>query len=387
MITRKRIIRGGLALLLLLLVVAGLFAWRLSRQINIRALRGEGEVANLQLPDGFAATVFASGLDGPRFMAVAPDGTLVVAERLANQIVALRDEDGDGSADSRQIIADNLNRPHSVVYHEGAWYVGVPNGVVKLVDADGDGSAETRATIIDDLPSSGAHTTRTVEFLPDGRMVVSIGSSCNVCDEEDARRAAIVVYDDAQGSGERLFATGLRNAVGLAIEPRTGTLWASNNGRDLMGDDTPPETIYQVNDGAHYGWPRCHSGNIIDPDMGTAGDCNDVVAPIVEMQAHSAPLGLTFYDGDSFPADYQGDLFIAFHGSWNRSEPTGYKIVRLGFADGNPAAQVEDFATGWLDSSTGQAAGRPVDVVVGGDGALYVSDDKGGLIYRIAAVR
>lgn len=180
------------------------------------------------------------------------------------------------------------------------------------------------------------------------------------------------------------MASGLRNAVGLAVRPATGELWATNNGRDLMGDELPPETVYVIEDGADYGWPYCHSDDVVDPDLGFDGACDGVPEPAVEMQAHSAPLGLAFYNGDMFPEAYRGDLFIAFHGSWNRSVPTGYKVVRLPFENGEPAAAVVDFATGWLDRETGDASGRPVDVLVGSDGALYISDDKGGYIYRIS---
>lgn len=374
----------GLFILLLLLGGVGLYAW-LSQQVNLAGFTSPAGTVDVNLPPGFQANVFASGLNGPRFMHIGPDGHLYVADRGNDRIVVLPDTDNDGTADETRVFASDIPAPHSIVWHEGSWYVGITSGVVRLTDSDGDGTADQRQTIIDDYPTSGSHSTRTVEFLPDGRMVVSIGSSCNVCEEEDPRRAAVVIYDDASGTGERLFATGLRNAVGLAIHPTTGELWASNNGRDLMGDDTPPENIYIVQDGRDYGWPTCHSGDIIDPDMGQLGACAGVAQPVVRMQAHSAPLGLTFYDGDQFPAQYQGDLFIAFHGSWNRSVPTGYKVVRLPMNDeGQPAAdQIEDFATGWLNQETGDASGRPVDVTVGDDGALFVSDDKAGLIYRI----
>lgn len=374
-----------LVIVIVVAVIGGIFAYRyVSQLVNVRPITGSGAVAEVELPPGFRANVFAEGLNGPRFMALGPDGVLHVADRGNGRIVALPDADGDGVADEMRVVADDLTAPHSLVYHEqeAAWFVGVPTGVVLLADEDGDGVAEQREMVIDDYPTGG-HNTRTVEFLPDGRMVVSVGSSCNVCEEEDPRRATIVIYDGPDGSGERVYAGGLRNAVGLAIHPNTGELWASNNGRDLMGDDTPPETIYRVEDGADYGWPYCHSNHIVDPDLGFEGACEGVEAPVVEMQAHSAPLGLTFYDGDLFPPDYQGDLFIAFHGSWNRSVPTGYKVVRLPFEDGQPANEVVDFATGWLDRETNNAPGRPVDVVVGADGALYVSDDKGGFIYRI----
>lgn len=383
--TRKRLRRSVAALVAVGLVAAAAFAWRFSRQINITPARSPAGEATLTLPPGFSATVFASGLNGPRFMAVGPEGDLYVADRRAGRIVALPDADGDGVADSVRVVAADLNQPHSLVYHDGAWYVGEPGAVIRLVDSNGDGVADSRSAVVDDLPAGGSHTTRTVAFLPDGRMVVSIGSSCNICDEDDPRRAAVVVYDGPDGGGERVLARGLRNAVGLALQPGTGLLWASNNGRDLMGDDLPPETIYIVEDGADYGWPDCHAGTIVDPDRNRPDACVGVAQPQVTMQAHSAPLGLTFYDGDRFPEAYQGDLFVAFHGSWNRSVPTGYKIVRLDFADGElVSAEPTDFATGWLDPAADEAAGRPVDVTVGSDGALYISDDKAGFIYRIA---
>ncbi|MEM7800865.1 MAG: PQQ-dependent sugar dehydrogenase [Chloroflexota bacterium] len=374
--------------LFLLLVIIGtaIFAYvRYFRFINVSAIRSEATETNVLLPAQFESTVFASGLETPRFMGVDDSGVLHVADRRASAIIALPDENGDGVADEHVVVASDLGLPHSITWHEGAWYVGVPSGVIRLIDEDGDLVADVQEVVVDGITTDGSHTTRTVDFLPDGRMVLSVGSTCNVCDEEDERRATILIYDDKEGNGERILATGLRNAVGLDVYPETGELWASNNGRDLMGDDEPPETIHIIEDGLDYGWPTCHSGRIIDPDMGSPGDCEGVETPIVEMQAHSAPLGITFYDGDQFPTEYQGDLFIAFHGSWNRSVPTGYKVVRLDFDEaGNPASAVEDFATGWLNDEDGSSSGRPTGVTVGGDGALYVTDDKGGFIYRIA---
>ncbi len=369
-----------LGLLLLALALGGIYVYHtfLSR-VNFAGSVGAGGAATVRVPPGFSVNVFAEGLDGPRFIAFGPDGVLYVAERGAGRIVALPDGDGDGRADALQPVAEGLDRPHSLVYHEGAWYVGLPGSVVRLAPDGGSGTTPT--VVVGDLPSGGAHTTRTVAFLPDGRMVVAIGSSCNVCVEDDPRRAAIMVYN-ADGSDGRLLATGLRNAVGLAIEPESGALWATNNGRDLMGDDTPPETVVIVNDGDHFGWPACHAGNIIDPDFGAPGACEGVVAPVVTLQAHMAPLGLAFYTGQTFPDDYRGDLFIALHGSWNRPEPVGYKVMRVPMAGGQVAGPAEDFATGWL--TDGQVFGRPVGLAVGPDGALYVSDDRGGFIYRLA---
>jgi glucose/arabinose dehydrogenase len=240
--------------------------------------------------------------------------------------------------------------------------------------------ASNERRIITDLPNSGEHITRTVLIGPDGKLYVSIGSSCNVCDETDPHRAAVWVYNP-DGSGGHRYAYGLRNAVGMAVNPVTHETWVTNMGRDLLGDNIPPDTIYSLRAGANYGWPRCHAGNIIDPDMGKPGDCNGVEQPLVKIQAHSAPLGLAFYSASAFPASYRG-LFVAYHGSWNRSVPTGYKVVFIPLdGQGHVAGPPQDFATGWLHD--GSASGRPVGLAVGPDGALYLSDDAAGLIYRI----
>ncbi|MCB9009993.1 MAG: PQQ-dependent sugar dehydrogenase [Ardenticatenaceae bacterium] len=370
------------------LVTAVFIYFYARQQVNFAGSRGSASEANITVPDGFGVQVFAAGLRGPRFMAVGPDGVLYVADRGNDRIVALPDANGDGRADEIRVFAEGLSDPHNLVYHEGAWYVAITEGVVRLTDNDGDGTADSQTTLIDTYVPAGQHRSRTVAFLPDGRLLISAGSTCNVCTEDDPRRAAITSYDSPVGqdslSGEQIFASGLRNAVGLAIHPQTGQLWVTNNGRDLLGDDIPPETVYRVAEGEDYGWPACHSGTVQDPDFGFAGACEAAGQPIVTIQAHSAPLGLTFYTGDAFPAEYQGDLFIALHGSWNRSVPVGYKVVRVPLEGDSPIGPVEDFATGWLNSDY-SSDGRPVGLTVGADGALYVSDDKGGFIYRIYA--
>ena len=205
-----------------------------------------------------------------------------------------------------------------------------------------------------DLPKGGGHWTRTIAFGPDGKLYVSVGSSCNVCEETDQRRAAILQFNP-DGTGGRIFARGIRNAVGIAFHPQTGDLWATNNGRDWLGDEFPPETILIVKDGAHHGWPYCNGARIPDP---TSGDpfLPDHGQPALEIQAHSAPLGLTFYAGEAFPQAYRGSVFAALHGSWNRSVPTGYKVIHIPVRDGKPGPP-EDFATGWLRA--GGAWGAP----------------------------
>lgn len=377
----KRPLRAGL------LLANALAAWflyvTLQHRAAVAALLSPGGLAELVVPPGFVANVAARGLSGPRFLAFGADSRLYVAESGANRIVALADRDSDGESDSVEAFADGVPSPHSVAWHDGALYVGVPTGVIELKDADGDGKSDSRRTVVAGYPTDG-HSTRTVLFLADGRMLVSVGSSCNVCEESDVRRAGIVVYDGAAATGEKLFARGLRNAVGLAIEPHSGALWATNNGRDWLGDDLPPDTVNIVREGSDFGWPRCHAGDIVDPEYGGDAGCAGVDAPALKLPAHSAPLGLAFYTGTTFPPAYRGDLFVAFHGSWNRSEPTGYKVVRVPMEKGRPAGPVEDFATGFADLEAGRVLGRPVGLAVGPDGALYVSDDKGGFIYRIA---
>ena len=336
---------------------------------------------SISLPPGFAISVFAEGLDGPRMMTLGPDGQVYVAERGAGRIIRLPDEDQDGSADEVQVLAEGLDAPGSLAfYKDGSLYVGETTRILRFPALEEQEDFDPPEVLIAGLPSGG-HNTRTVLFSPEYEdLFVSVGSSCNVCEEDDLRRATIMRYNP-DGSEGRVYAEGLRNAVGLTIRPGTEELWATNNGRDFLGDDLPPETVYLVQDGRHYGWPSCHSGRIIDPEFGSPTSCQEIEAPTVEMQAHSAPLGLEFYSGDAFPGEYTGDLFVAFHGSWNRSQPVGYKIVRIPF-DGETIGAVEDFAVGWLEEGGGRW-GRPVDVITTSDGSLLVSDDSDGRIFRI----
>ena len=338
-------------------------------------------IETVSLPSDFGISMFTAVLSGPRMMAIGPDGELYVAERGAGRVVRLPDRDDDGVADNVEVVADDLNAPSSIAFYEdGSLYVGETTQILRLSNPDTNGVFREREVIVAGLPSGG-HNTRTVLFSPDwATLFVSVGSSCNACVEEDERRATIVRYNP-DGSQAAIFARGLRNGVGITFQPGTDDLWATNNGRDWLGDDLPPETVYILHEGDDAGWPTCHSGRIVDPDFGADDSCNGILAPMVEMQAHSAPLGLTFYTGQQFPKAYQGDLFIAFHGSWNRTVPTGYKIVRISMHDGKPGP-VEDFATGWLRDN-GTHWGHPVDVLTGSDGSLFVSDDSAGVIYRI----
>ncbi|TMC92909.1 MAG: sorbosone dehydrogenase family protein [Chloroflexi bacterium] len=280
-------------------------------------------------------------------------------------------------------LVSGLHDPTSLDMHGGYLYIGEGSSIAR-VQLGNDLQAGPIERIITGLPDGGQHATRTVLIGPDNHIYVSIGSDCNVCQESNPYRAAVWVYN-LDGSHGRLYAKGLRNAVGMQINPWNKQIWVTNNGRDLMGENTPPETVYTLTDQGDYGWPRCHAGNIPDPQFGQSADaCQGVQKPLVTMQAHSAPLGLAFYppNATQFPEQYQNSLYIAFHGSWNRSVPTGYKVVRVPLKDGKVAGPAEDFAAGWLQGN-GSVTGRPAGVTVAPDGTLFVSDDTHNVIYHI----
>ncbi|MGE3913091.1 MAG: PA14 domain-containing protein, partial [Chloroflexota bacterium] len=335
-------------------------------------------VANINLPSGFCIYDFATGLTAVRFMDYGPDGVLYATLPSQGRIVRLPDANNDGVADGVYTFASGLNKPHGLVFHNGYLYVAETNSLTRVRDTNGDGVSDQTQRLAS-LPGDSVHWSRTVIVGSDGKLYVSIGSSCDACVETDSRRATVMQFN-ADGTGGRVYSEGLRNAVGLAVHPSTGQIWASGNERDGLGDNFPGEILSRLIDGADFGWPRCSNGTT--PDTRFSGGCGGVTPPVMTFQAHSAPLGVDFYGGTAFPSTYRGNLFIAFHGSWNRSVPTGYKIVRVPFSNGQPTGQVFDFATGWLRSDN-SVAGRPVDVVTAPDGSLMVSDDRANRIYRI----
>ena len=347
------------------------------------ALSDEALRRRIHLPPGFAINVFAGGITTPRLLRFTETGDLLASSPSDGAVVLLeRDTDGDGRADGRRVLLDKLNMPHGMVLHDGWLYVAETDAVLRVrFDPATRQIAGTPERIIRGLPTSG-HWTKTIGIGPDGWLYLSMGSSANVCIEQDSRRAAITRYH-LDGSGEQRYATGLRNAVGFAWQPGTGALYATDNGRDWLGDDFPPCELNRVVEGGFYGWPFANGDRVPDPDFGKGKD--EVIAtsipPAHAFSAHVAPLGITFYTGPSFPERYRGAAFVAQHGSWNRSKKSGYKVVALFFAaDGT--IREEDFASGFeLDNNV---IGRPVDVAVGPDGSLYVSDDFSGSIYRIS---
>jgi len=334
----------------------------------------------LHAPPGFSVGVFASGLGQPRFMAFDNRGVLYASIPRSGKIVALPDADDDGIADRVVDFATDLDRPHGLAWDGEGLVVAETGRLLRIRDTDSDLAADVIQVLSKDLPTGGGHWTRTVVVGPDGFFYVSAGSSCDSCPEDDPRRAAVRRFPPDGGQGEP-YAAGLRNSVGLAFHPVTGELWGSDNGRDFLGDELPPEEINLLIPGADYGWPFCYGDRVPDPKLGSLERCKDTVPPQVQMQAHSAPLGISFGSGLDFPQPYPDMLLVAFHGSWNRSEPTGYKLVGIPFSSGRPSGPPTDIVTGWLDGAT--AWGRPVAPIVGPDGALYLSDDRAGAIYRI----
>lgn len=355
-----------------------------------------------QAPAGFAVTRYFRGLKNPRQIRVAPNGDLFVAESAAGRIHVLRGVASDGTAAEHGVFAAGLAKPFGLAFHppggEPAFvYVGATDAVLRLHYRTGDLKASGPPERLFDLPSGGmlrggGHWTRDVVFSLDGaRLFVSVGSYSNNDDVDgnprEERRAAILA-SAPDGGGLGVFASGLRNPVGLAIEPSTGDLWASVNERDGLGDDLPPEYITRVKEGGFYGWPWFYIGGHQDPrHEGKHPELKDkVIVPDVLLNPHNASLGLVFYDGKAFPKRYRGGIFAAQHGSWNRSVRTGYEVIFVPFKGGKAKGEYEDFLTGFV-TPEGDVWGRPVGVAVGADGALYVTDDASDSVWRVAPVR
>jgi glucose/arabinose dehydrogenase len=341
----------------------------------------------LHLPEGFHIAVFADNIDSARMLTFTPGGVLLVSESGEGKVVALPDPKHTGKAAREVDVLSGLNEPHGIAFYQGKLYV-AENDKVRRYDWDEVNLRATNPVKLADLPTGGGHSTRSILFHG-GKMYISAGSSCNVCIEKDPRRATVMEFNP-DGSGQKIFAKGLRNAVGIAENPKTDTVWVTVNGRDWLGDDLPPETIYDLGkNGGDAGWPYCYGDRVPDSNFTKAGDnrCASVLEPKVQMQAHSAPLGLAFYEGTMFPPEYRDNIFVAFHGSWNRSVPTGYKIVRVKLDDnGQPVSGAQDFITGWLapgETKHGRWMGRPVGIAFAADGSMFLSDDTGGVIYRI----
>lgn len=336
----------------------------------------------LRVPPGFTVSEWAQ-VNGPRFMALAPDGAVYVSRPGSRSIDRLQDKDGDGRAESQATVLSGLNYPHGVAIKDGWLYVANIDNLVRTRLA-ADGRATGPLDTLARYTGGGGHRTRTVIVGPDGGLYVSIGSSCNVCVERNEDRATVMRYD-ANGKNGRIFARGLRNAVGLAVNPATKQVWVTSHERDNLQpehQDLPPEEIDILRDGADYGWPYCWGDRQPNPEFHDQARCASTVAPALAMQAHSAPLDIAFLDrATMFPRDWRGDALVAFHGSWNRDEPTGAKVVRIRVRDGKPVGY-DDFIVGF-QREDGTRWARPAGLLVMKDGSVLVSVDDGGTIFRV----
>jgi glucose/arabinose dehydrogenase len=334
---------------------------------------------DIRLPPGFRIEVWAR-VDNARAMTLGENRTLFVGSMGTGRVVAVK-FDESMQAGRQYVVASGLTMPVGVAFRNGALYVSAVNRILRLdgIESRLDDPPKP-AVVTDSFPTDTAHGWKFIAFGPDGKLYVPVGAPCNIC-EPDPDRYANITRMNPDGTQREVFARGVRNSVGFDWDPKTGTLWFTDNGRDWLGDDAPPcELNHAPRAGMHFGYPYCHGGTIADPEFGAKRPCGDFVAPALNLGPHMAPLGMRFYTGNMFPAAYRGAIFIAEHGSWNRSKKIGYRVVAV-HVDGDRATREDVFAEGWLKDES--AWGRPADVQMLPDGSLLVSDDRAGAIYRI----
>jgi glucose/arabinose dehydrogenase len=334
----------------------------------------------LKLPPGFRISVFAHPVKGARSMVLSPSGTLFVGSRPEGLVHAVLDRDKNGVADEVVQIASGLNFPNGVALRDGALYVAEINRILRYDAIEGALKSPPRPVVVNDsYPKDEHHGQKFIAFGPDGKLYVPVGAPCNICLREEPYASMTTLNPD--GTGRAIFAQGVRNSMGFDWHPRTRELWFTDNGRDMLGDDLPPDELnHAPQAGAHFGYPFCHAGEISDPEFGAKKPCAETRPPAQKLGPHVAALGMRFYTGTMFPAEYREQIFIAEHGSWNRTKKIGYRLSLVRLA-GDKVTSYETFADGWLQGQ--QEWGRPVDVLVMPDGALLVSDDKASAIYRI----
>jgi glucose/arabinose dehydrogenase len=335
----------------------------------------------IQLPPGFQLSVYAV-VPNARSLCWGAKGTLFVGNREEHNVYAVVDNNNDGRADTQYVIARDLNKPNGVAFRNGSLYVAEVNRIIRFDDIENKLSNPPAPVVVyDKYPDKDHHGWKFIAFGPDDKLYVPVGAPCNICNEKDSIFATITRMNP-DGSGMELFAKGIRNSVGFAWHPETKELWFTENGRDEMGDDVPNDELnHAPQKGMHFGYPFCHEGTVPDPEFGKGKNCADYTPPVQKLGPHVAALGMRFYTGNMFPPEYKNRIFIAEHGSWNRSTPIGYRVMTATL-EGNKVVKYEPFATGWLQSNSA-LIGRPVDVIVAADGALLISEDKNGVIYRV----
>lgn len=351
-------------------------------------------MAELKLPAGFKIDVFAEGLPSARQIAFGAKGTVFVGSRGARSVYAIVDRNKDHKADSVKVIASGLTQPSGIAFRNGSLYVAAVTRILRYDAIEDKLDAPPEPVVVyDQLPSGAGHTWRFIAFGPDGLLYVGIGAPCNVCERLDETRFASIVRMKPDGTNAEVFASGVRNTVGFDWHPQTRELWFTDNGRDEMGDEVPNDELNVApKAGLHFGFPYCHQGNVKDPQFGDKKPCSETQAPAQFMGPHVAAIGMRFYTGAMFPREYRNAIFIAHHGSWNRSQPIGYRVMVAKVTD-RKVTSFEPFVDGFLKGirgtatptrTTGDATARPSDVAVMPDGSLLISDDQGGRIFRVS---
>ena len=341
------------------------------------------DLSKLNLPEGYSISIYSPDVKNARSMAVGTRGTLFIGTREEGKVYALRDTDGDFKADEKFVIASGMRAPNGVAFKDGALYVANVNELWRYDDIEDNLANPPKPELIyKDYPKDYHHGWKYIAFGPDGKLYIPVGAPCNNCESRNEMYASITRINP-DGSGREVFASGVRNTVGFTWHPESGEMWFTDNGRDMLGDDIPPCELNRASEaGQHFGYPYCHGGTIKDPEFGSKFPCSDFVEPEINLGAHVAPLGIKFNTGGMFSANMANQVFIAEHGSWNRSKKIGYRISLVRTKDGR-ASSYETFIDGWLDEGSQKAWGRPVDVLFVKDGSMLISDDMVGAIYRV----
>ena len=359
----------------------------LGQKISISDAKADVQLDKLQLPEGFTIDVWAAEVPNARSMALSETGMVFVGNRQENNVYALVDENGDGKAESKYILANDLRMPNGVAIKDGDLYVAEVSRILRFKDIENNLTNPSYEVVYDGYPDEAHHGWKFIAFGPDGLLYVPVGAPCNICVSEDPIFASITRLDVSKpGAKPEVYAHGIRNSVGMTWHPETKDLWFTDNGRDMLGDDTPDCELNKATTlGQHFGYPYWHAGTIKDPEVGSEGkEAAFYTGPEAKLGAHTAPLGLRFYTGDQFPASYKNQLFIAKHGSWNRSKKSGYEVILARLDAAGKVSSQEVMVSGWLDQASQEAWGRPVDVQQLADGSLLISDDVANCIYRLS---
>ncbi len=374
-----------LAVLAIILLVAR-YKFSVNPPISIlsKDYKGNLPLERLKLPEGFEISVFADSVVNARSLCYAPSGILFVSTRSEGNVYALKDTDGDYIVDKRYTILKGGNMPNGVAFKDGNLYIAEVNRILKITDIESKlENPGTPSIVYDKYPTDKHHGWKYIAFGPDGKLYVPVGAPCNICEPKDPVYASITRMNP-DGTDMEVVHSGIRNTVGFDWHPITKELYFTDNGRDMMGDDIPEcELNHAPKDKMNFGFPYCHQGDTPDPEFGKLKKCADFTPPAAKLGPHTAPLGMTFYTGDQFPASYKNQIFIARHGSWNRSKKSGYDIVLATLNGDGTVQDTKPFITGWLDSTTDDVWGRPVDFEILPDGSMLISDDYADVIYRV----